>query len=53
MKRDGTAIFSTKGKRMVLSATDGRDVRITLRVGDQCTQSTTQLRQKHKALVLP
>jgi hypothetical protein len=53
MKRSGGVMFATRGKKMSLRATDGRNVRITVRVGNQCAKEMKNLRLKRKALVFP
>jgi len=46
IKRDGRIVFRTLGKQMALRPTDGRMVRVTVRLGDLCAQTITNLRQK-------
>jgi uncharacterized repeat protein (TIGR01451 family) len=53
MRKDGAIVFRTNGKRMALRTPDGSNLKITLRVGDQCATSTAPLRVKRKALVFP
>ena len=53
IERKGKILFSTRGKKISLRSTDGRNVKITVRVGDVCVQETKNLRAKRKALVFP
>jgi hypothetical protein len=53
MKRNGAVPFRAMGKQVVLGATDGHDVMVTVGVGSQCSQSMTQLRVKGQRLILP
>src|SRR3989442_1409242 len=53
LKKTGEIMFRTRGKRVALRATDGRDVNVTVRVGDRCAQSRMTLRLKRKGLVFP
>ena len=54
MKRNGKVAFRALGKTMVLGTTDGHDVKVTVGVGAQCSQSMTQLRSKgNRMLLLP
>jgi hypothetical protein len=46
VKRNGRILFSTRGKKMSLPVTPNGEARVTLRVGDQCAQTTGQLRTK-------
>jgi hypothetical protein len=51
--RDGSMIFRTHGRGMKMSPTDGHGLRVTVRVGDQCSGALTALRPKKSALVFP
>jgi uncharacterized repeat protein (TIGR01451 family) len=53
MKRNGLVPFRALGKAVVLGTTDGHDVKVTVGVGAQCSQSMTQLRVKGRRMVLP
>jgi uncharacterized repeat protein (TIGR01451 family) len=53
MKRTGRVPFRVVGKSVVLGATHGRDVKVTLGVGGQCSQTMTQLRAKGVRMILP
>jgi hypothetical protein len=53
MKRSGKVIFRTRGKTVSLRATDGQQVLVTLRVGNQCAQSRMSLRPKRNVLLFP
>jgi hypothetical protein len=53
VKRNGQIVFRTNGKKVVLRASHGGPVRVTLRVGSHCAQSTASLRPKRKSLVFP
>jgi uncharacterized repeat protein (TIGR01451 family) len=53
MKRSGRVAFRTVGKQVALGATDGHDVKVTVGVGGQCSQSTAELRTKGLRMVLP
>ena len=52
VKKNGQIVFRTRGKKVDIRPTDGA-VRVTLRVGNQCAQSTALLHPKRKALVFP
>jgi len=51
-KRDRAIMFRARGKKVDLRGGSG-DVVITVRVGNQCAQSTASLRQAKTALVFP
>jgi hypothetical protein len=53
MKRNGRVPFRALGKSVVLGATDGHDVMVTIGVGAQCSESMTELRVKGSRMVLP
>ena len=53
MKRNGVVPFRAMGKQVVLGATDGHDVMVTVGVGGQCSRSMTELRAKGQRLLLP
>jgi len=53
MKRSGAVRFQTMGKAVAMGATSGRDVKVTVSVGGQCSEAMTQLRAKRRAMVLP
>jgi len=52
-KKNGRVIFRAISRKLPDQIVDGRNVRITVRVGNQCSQSTMELRAKKKALVYP
>ncbi len=52
VKRDGRVVFRAVGRQMGLRATDGREVRVTVRVGNLCAQTITNLRAKRTRRVL-
>jgi len=51
--RDGSVIFRTHGHNASLRTPLARNVRITVRVGDRCSQTTTALRPTKTGLALP
>jgi hypothetical protein len=54
MKRNGKVPFRALGKTVILRKTDGHDVKVTIGLGSQCSQSMTQLRAKgDRMLLLP
>ena len=53
MKRNGTVPFRALGKAMLLRKTDGHEVQVTIGLGAQCSQLTTQLRAKGEKMLLP
>jgi uncharacterized repeat protein (TIGR01451 family) len=53
MKRSGKIVFRTRGKKMSLRSTDGQQVLVTLRVGNQCAQSRMSLRTTRNVLLFP
>jgi len=53
IKRNGRIRFAANGRRMPLRLTDGRDVRITVRVGERCSRSSATLRGQAASLVFP
>jgi uncharacterized repeat protein (TIGR01451 family) len=53
MKKKGDILFKTAGKKMDLPPTDGSNVMVTLRVGDQCAQAQMTLRTRRKGFVFP
>jgi hypothetical protein len=53
VKRNGSVLFRAHGKHVPLRATDGADILVTVRVGDQCTRATMSLRTTKKALRFP
>ena len=53
VKRNGELMFVTRGKNVSMRATDGKKVRVTVRVGNQCATTEMSLRPKRKALVFP
>jgi hypothetical protein len=53
MKRNGAVPFRALGKQVVLGATDGHHVMVTVGVGGQCSQTMTELRVKGSRLILP
>ena len=53
MKRNGKVPFRALGKQVVLGATDGHDVMVTVGMGGYCSRSMTELRPKGRRLVLP
>ncbi len=53
VKRNGSVLFRAHGKNVILRATDGDDILVTVRVGNQCTRATMSLRTTKKALRFP
>jgi len=54
MRKSGKLIFATRGKKMNLRESDGKNVMIVIRAGDQCLKEQRTLRQtKKKGLVFP
>jgi hypothetical protein len=53
MKRNGKVLFLTRGKKLTLRAPESDDVTVTVRVGNQCSQTKMSLRQAKHALVFP
>jgi len=53
MRKNGKIAFATRGKKMSLRQSDGKNVLVTIRVGDQCLKEMRTLRVKKKALVFP
>jgi hypothetical protein len=53
MKRNGKILFRTRGKKVAIHGTNGQNVLVTLRVGNQCAQSQMSLRPKRNGLVFP
>jgi hypothetical protein len=53
MKANGEVLFQTRGKKVNVRAMTGGRVDLTVRVGEQCAQSTTELRTKPTGLVYP
>ena len=54
MKRNGQVPFRALGKTVILRKTEGHDVKVTIGLGAQCSQSMTQLRAKgDRMLLLP
>jgi hypothetical protein len=52
VRRDGAVAFRTRG-RTDARATSGANVRVTIRVGEECAQDTMSLRARRTALVFP
>jgi len=52
-KRNGRVIFRAVSRKLPDQIVEGTNVRITVRVGNQCSQSTMELRPKKNALVYP
>ena len=52
-RKSGRVIFRAVSRKFPNRPIDGTSVRITVRVGNQCSQSTMGLRAKKKALVYP
>jgi hypothetical protein len=53
-KRNGRVSFGTRGRKVNLRASDGKNVHVTLRVGGMCARDTKTLRaSKTGALVFP
>ena len=46
-------VFRAISRKLPDRAVEGTNVRITVRVGNQCSQSTMELRAKKTALVYP
>ena len=53
MKRNGSVIFRTHGRRAKLRTPMARHIQITVRVGNRCSQTTTALRSTKTGLALP
>ena len=53
MGMDGVRPRTLPGKKVNVRATDGSNVLVTVRVGNQCMHATMTLRAKGKALVFP
>jgi len=53
VKRSGALMFVTRGKKVPMRETDGKQLRVTVRVGNQCATTEMTLRPAHKALVFP
>jgi hypothetical protein len=53
VKKNGRIIFNTVGRKVRLRSVEGSMVRITVRVGGQCSTSTAALRTSKKALRFP
>jgi uncharacterized repeat protein (TIGR01451 family) len=53
MKRDGKVPFRALGKAMILRKTSGHDVQVTIGIGGQCSQTTTELRAKGDKMLVP
>jgi hypothetical protein len=54
VKRNGAVIFRTRGKTVRMRYAGGKNVVVTLRVGNQCARETMNLRTtKKQALVFP
>jgi putative metal-binding protein/slime mold repeat-containing protein len=51
--RSGRILFSARSRSVGMSALDNGNVRITIRVGNQCSQSSLALRPDRKGLVYP
>ena len=51
--QNGSIVFRGAAKKVGIRSIHGGEVRVTLRVGNQCAQSMTLLRAKRKALVFP
>jgi hypothetical protein len=49
--RHPSVMFRTLGQKVELRATDGDDVLVTLRVGNQCAHERMNLRTTKKAIV--
>src|SRR5439155_1417383 len=52
-RRNGRVVFRAISRKLPDRAVEGTNVRITVRVGNQCSQSTMELRAKKTALVYP
>jgi hypothetical protein len=53
INRDGNVVFSARSRALGMKPVDGGSVRLTVRVGRQCSQSTLALRPARKGLVFP
>jgi hypothetical protein len=51
--RNGRIRFFANGRRMPLRMSDGRNVQVTLRVGNRCSRTTASLRGTATSLVFP
>ena len=52
-RHSGRLVFRATSRKLPDQVVEGKNVRITVRVGNQCSQSTMELRAKKKALVYP
>src|SRR5262249_39600368 len=53
VRRNGTLRFTADGHRLDLRKIDGTSVRLTVRVGAECSRSTMALRSARRGLVFP
>jgi uncharacterized repeat protein (TIGR01451 family) len=53
MKNSGAIKFRTAGKQVAVRATGGKNLKVTIGVGGQCSQAMTELRTKKNYVVLP
>ena len=52
-RRNGRVLFRTQGKKVQLRSVDGGRLRVTVRVGGQCMQSSMALHERKNGLVFP
>jgi hypothetical protein len=48
VRKDGTVVFRTKGRKMSYRMPKGSDMTVTLRIGGMCTQTRTQMRLRER-----
>jgi hypothetical protein len=53
VKRSGRILFRSQGKKIQLRSIDGTTLRVTVRHGNRCTQSSMALHERKNALVFP
>ena len=52
-KRDGSIGFRTHGRKASLRPTQSHAIRVTIRLGEQCSQGSTTLRAKNAGRLFP
>jgi hypothetical protein len=53
LARDGSVLFKARGRKPHIQPTDGRNLRITIGVGMQCSRTTASLFTQNTGLVFP
>jgi hypothetical protein len=48
VRKDGTVVFRTKGRKMSYRMPKGSDMTVTLRIGGMCTQAQTKMRLRER-----